>query len=483
MEKTLKEKTTTALIWSFIDKFGQQIIYFVSGIILARKLTPEDYGLVGVLTVFITISTILIGSGYGRALINKPKINQEELDTVFIYYIGIGITIYLILFFCAPLIGQFFKQPLLVPLSRVLFISIIFISFSSIQDVIFSKKLDLKNWAKANFLSLLPASILSIIAVFCGLGVWSLVIQTLMMSFFKLFTYWHYGGFRPSWSFKTQVLKELFPFSSKILLTNFINAIFNNIYPVLIGRIYNTTQLGFYTQASKYQDIPTSLINNTFRSVSSPLLSGVNDDDKRLKRILSKLIKTIAFICFPTMLGLILIAKPMFIVLITEKWLQSVPIFQILCVSGIFLALNYAIQESILAKGHSGELLAVEILKKVILVLLILVTVNHGVIGLAMGLAVSSFCTLILSLLLSGRIVGYSVIDLVKDCFPYCFISLTLCIIAYYLSLPIANNVIFILVCISFLALFYMILCKVFKLEAFEEMFMWLKIKRRGKAN
>lgn len=475
--KTLKEKTTTALIWSFIDKFGQQIIYLVTGIVLARKLSPDDYGLVGILSVFIAISTILIGSGYGRALLNKAEIKQEELNIVFYYYIGIGIIIYILLFFCAPLISLFFKQPSLTLLSRVLFLSIIFISFSSIQDIVMLKKMDLKRWAKANFFSLLPASILAIIAVFNGMGVWALVIQTLFLSLFKVFFYWIYGGWRPTKSFRPQILKELFPFSSKILLTNLINAVFNNIYPIIIGRLYNTSQLGYYTQASKYQDIPAGLINNTFRSVSIPLLSGVNNDNERLKRVLSKIIKTIAFICFPVMLGMILIAKPMFIVLITEKWIQSVPIFKILCVSGVFLAINYVLQESILAKGHSGELLVVEILKKVILVALILVTINHGVIGLAIGWAISSFFTILLSIYLSNKILGYSIFDLIRDCFPYFAVSSVLCVIAYFLSFNIANNFFFLGFCIVFVGLFYVLACKFFKLEAFEEMFKWLKIK------
>jgi len=482
MEKTLKEKTTSALIWSFIDKFGQQIIYLATGIVLGRKLSPDEYGLVGTLTFFIALSTILIGSGYGRALINKAEIKQEELSTVFFYNIGTGVLIYLILFFCAPLISLFFKQPALTDLSRVLFISIIFVSFTNVQDIYLLKKMDLNGMAKANILSLLPACILTAWAAFAGFGVWALVIQTVTMNFLKMIFYWYYAKWHPTLVFKPRILKDMFPFGSKVLLTNLINTVFNNIYFLLIGRIYNMTQLGYYTQANKYQEIPSNLISNTFRSVSTPLLSGLNNDDERLKRVLSKLVKTIALICFPVLLGLILVSKPLFIVLITEKWLPSVPIFRILCVAGIFTVLNYVLQESILAKGKSGNLLLVEILKKVILVALILITLNKGVIGLAIGWAVSAFFTLLLTIFLTNRIVRYSLVDLIKDCYPYFTMSLALCLAAYFMSLTLTNNVVFLIACISFVGVLYTLGCRLFKLEASEEMFGWIakKIAKRN---
>lgn len=477
MEKTLKEKTTSALIWSFIDKFGQQIIFLATGIVLGRKLSPDEYGLVGTLTFFIALSTIIIGSGYGRALINKADIKQEELSTVFFYNIGAGILLYLILFFCAPLISVFFKQPALTNLSRVLFVSILFISLTNVQDIYLLKKMDLNGMAKANILSLLPACIITAWAAFAGFGVWALVIQTVAMNFLKMIFYWYYSKWHPSLVFKLSILKEMFPFGIKVLLTNMINTIFNNIYFLLIGRIYNMTQLGYYTQANKYQEIPSNLISNTFRSVSTPLLSKLNNDNDRLKRVLSKLVKTIALTCFPILLGLILVSKPLFIVLITEKWLPSVPIFRILCVAGIFTVLNYVLQESILAKGKSGELLLVEIMKKVILVVLILITLNKGVLGLAIGWTVSAFLTLLLTIFLTNRIVRYSLVDLIKDCYPYFSLSLALCVTAYFLSLPITNNTVFLFTCISFVGVFYVLGCRLFKLEASEELFSWLEKK------
>lgn len=482
MEKTLKQKTTTALVWSFVDKFGQQILYFATGIILGRKLISSDYGLVGSLMFFSAISIAIVGSGYGRAIINQKRAEQDELQTIFLYNIGTSLLFYLALFFSAPLIASFFHQPELVILSRVLFLSIPLNALSVVQEIVLNLRMDFNGSAKANIFSLIPTSILAAAAAMMGFGVWALVIQTLSLSAFKVLFCWKYGGFRPSGTFRSKVLKDLFPFGSRVMFTNLINAAFNNIYSLVIGRFYNVSQLGFYNFASKYQDIPSGLISNTFRSVSVPLLSQLNEEDDRLHRVLSKLIRTVAFVGFPVMLGVVLIAKPLIIFLVTDKWLASVPIFQILCFSGIFTAFNSVLQESVLAKGRSKAVLYVEILKKVVLVGMILLTIDKGVIGLAVGLVISSFAALILSLLLSGKVVGYTVWNMIKDCSPYFAISSILCVAAHFLTLPIESNLFHLIACIVFVGTLYIGICRLFKFEEMMEMWGWvLKIVRSKK--
>lgn len=477
MEKTLKEKTTSALIWSFIDKFGQQIIYIATGIVLGRILTPDDYGLVGSLTFFTAICTILVGSGYNRALLNKAEITQVELSSLFFYNVGMGLVLYIVLFFCAPYISLFYRQPLLTPLSRVLFLTTVFNSLLIINGALLTKKMDLGSMAKADLFSLFPASFIAILMAVNGFGVWSLVVQTVLFTFLKVITLAYYSKWRPSLTFNNKILKELFPFSSKFMLTNLITTIFNNIYYVLIGRFYNPAQLGYYTQANKYQDIPTGLINNTFRAVSMPILSEINQDKDRLKRVLGKLIRTIAFIGFPVLLGMILIARPLFIVLITEKWLPSVPVFQILCVAGLFVMFSSVLEETILSRGHSGKLLIIEILKKVVLVAIIFVTLNHGLIGLAIGWAASSLFSLSLSIYLTSTIVGYSPLSFMKDSLPYFAISSAFCILAYFISQSITNNYLFIGFCTCFVGFFYLLVCRLCKLDAAMEIFKWVRIK------
>jgi len=475
MEKTLKQKATTALAWSFIDKFGQQILYFATGVILGKKLSESDYGLVASLFFFTAVAVAVIGSGYGRALINQKKATQDELQTVFLYNVGMSLLFYLVLFFAAPLIAKFFGHPELILLSRIYFLSIPINAFYVIQEIVLNMRMDLNGNAKANIYALFPTSILAGVAAFMGLGVWAFVIQVNALAIFKSIFLWKYGGFRIGGKFKKKVLRDLFPFGSRVMFTNLINAAFNNIYSLLIGRFYSIAQLGIFSFASKYQDIPSNLISNTFRGVSVPLLSQLNEDDDRLKRVLGKLIRTVAFVGFPVMMGMVLISKSFFIFLFNEKWLASVPIFQILCFSGILVSFNSVLQEAVLAKGHSKAVLWVEILKKVVLVGLILLTINKGISGLAVGLVLSSLAALVLSLLLSGKMVGYTIWHMIKDCAPYIAISSILCVAAYYLTMPIESSLLKLSSCIFFVGTLYFITSWFLKLEPMMELMGWVQ--------
>jgi O-antigen/teichoic acid export membrane protein len=468
-EKSLKEKATTALIWSFIDKFGQQILYFVTGVVLARKLSVDEYGLVGSLMFFTAVSTAIIGSGYGRALINQKSASQDELQSIFLYNLAVSAAFYVVLFFGAPLIAHFFHQPRLTELSRVLFLILPVNAAYIVQEIYLNIRMDLNKQAKANLFGLIPACLLATLAAMLGWGVWALVIQTLALAFFKMLFYWHYGKFRPGGTFRMEVLKRLLPFGSRVMFTNLINAVFSNIYSVLIGKCYTITQLGFYTQASKYQDIPSSLISNTFKAVSMSLLSQVNEEEERLRRILSKLIRTVSFFAFPLMGGMILIAKPLFVVLITERWLGSVPLFQILCLSGLFTIFNSVLQEAVLSKGRSKAVLYMEIVKKAVLVALILITLQKGVAGLAWGLATSSFIALGFAAILTHRYVRYSILSLLRDCAPYLGITGLLCGLTWFLTRPLENNILILACSVLGVGVLYLVACRLFRLEAMME--------------
>ncbi len=481
MEKTLKEKTTSALIWSFIDKFGQQVIYFGTGIVLGRNLSSEEYGVLGSLLLFIAISTILIGSGFNRALLNRKDVKNEDFNAFFFYSTGLGLALYIILFFASPLIGQFYENPDLVLYSRVIFLSVIFTSLMIVPSTVMTSRINLSGMAKANIFSLIPTSAITIYLAVNGYGVWALIVQNVSFSFFKAIFYNYFAGWKPGLKCNFSILKEMSSFSSKFLITNLITTISNNIYYIIIGKIYNFGQLGFYLNANKYQEIPTTIISQTFKSVSMPILSGINDDMERMKRVMSKMVQTIAFIGMPVMLGMILIAKPFYIILITDYWLPSVPIFQILCVAGMFTIFNSVIEESILSKGKSGALLKLEILKKSILVVTILVTLNMGIKALAIGMAFSWMCSLLLTIIVAKKYIGYSVTNFIKDCIGYFSIALGLCAVAYFINRHIENNYFNVVFSIIFVSVFYFILCRYFKLTAANETFNWIteKISKR----
>ena len=271
MEENLKRKTTKALVWSTADKLGQQLFYLVAGIILARQLSPEDYGKVGVLTIFIALSGILIDSGFSSALIRKKEATQADYSTVFYVNVAISCVLYGLLYAAAPYIAVFFKVPDLIYICRILFLVIPLNALSLIQQTLLLKHFKLFVSARVNLWSLGIASVVAIVMAYGGMGVWSLVAQTLGLSLFRAVFFWVFNDWRPRWIFRMASLREFFGYSSNLVVSGIINNVFNKIYPIIIGKFYGMTQTGYYTQADKYQDIASSLISNIFRSVAFPV--------------------------------------------------------------------------------------------------------------------------------------------------------------------------------------------------------------------
>ncbi|MEG1585482.1 MAG: lipopolysaccharide biosynthesis protein [Bacteroidales bacterium] len=419
----LKHKTVKALAWNFADKFGQQAVYLIAGIVLARILTQADYGLTGMLAIFIALSNVLLDSGFGGSLIKNQHATQQDYNAIFYFNIFISVVLYALLFLCAPLIARFYNEPQLILLARVLFLTIIFNAFNLIQSIILTKKLQFNQMAKINFLALAFSSGVAVVLAIAGYGVWALIAQTLLLSLLKSILLWTLNPWRPSGGFAFAPLKEAFSFSSRMLLSGIINVIFNNIYSVIIGKYFNKIELGYYQQANKFTDIPVSLISNTFRTVALPVFSNVNSDNERLARVLQKTNKSIAFVLFPVIFGLEVIAEPLLIGLIGEKWLSSVPIFRILLLSGIFSVFSLIFNELLVSKGKSRTYLRVELVRKIVLVAAIMATFRLGVNGLAAGWVFYSFTGMLLGGYFACRIISYPFGNFFKSIAPYFLIA------------------------------------------------------------
>ncbi|MEG1380065.1 MAG: lipopolysaccharide biosynthesis protein [Bacteroidales bacterium] len=403
----LKHKTVKALAWSFVDKFGQQIVYLISGVVLARILTQADYGLTGMLAIFIALSNVLLDSGFGSALVKKQDATRDDINAIFYFNVFVSITLYGLLYFSAPLIAHFYEEPQLILLSRVLFLTILFNAFNLIQNTLLTKSLRFNQLAKINFTALLLSSGIAVGMAVKGYGVWALVAQTVLLSLFKSLLLWGFNSWRPSWGFKLEPLKEAFSFSSKMLLSGVINVVFNNIYSVIIGKFFNKVELGYYQQASKFNDIPSTLISNTFRTVALPVFANVNSDNERLGRVLQKTNKSIAFILFPILFGLLVVSEPLLIGLIGEKWLPSVSIFRILLLSGFFTVFSFIFNELLVAKGKSRTYLRVEMARKVFLILAVAGTFHWGVNGLAFGWVLYSLAGMLLGGYFACKVISY----------------------------------------------------------------------------
>ena len=477
----LKTKTTISLFWSFLDKFGEQLIYLVSSIVLMRIVDASEYGLMGTLLIFTVISRLLVDSGFGRALINQKNISETAYSTVFYFNIGLSALLYLLFFAAAPFIADVFHEPRLNPISKVLFLSFVFYSFGLIQQTLLIKKADFRGLTKINIPALLIAAIIAIGMAMKGYGVWALVAQNVIYAFLRTVFLWMQSSWRPVARFSADVLRSFLAFSNKLLLSGFVAAFFNNIYPNIIAFFYphSMSQVGYFSQANKYQDIPFGMISNTFRSVSMLVLSEINHEIERLKRVVSKIMKSIAFLVFPIGLYMILASEPAFHLLFGEKWDAAVPYFKMLTLAGMLTPFTFILNELFIARERADFFLGIEIVKRVGMVLFIFLFFSYGVMGLAISWVAYTAFTLVVSLLLSRKLVRYSLLNFMKDAAPYLLLSLLSAALGYFSTLYVAPNLLFLLISAVVVFGSYWLLCKGLKLEMIKEIESWFSEKKR----
>jgi len=411
----LKSKTIKGVFWSFLEKFGSQFILLISQIVLARILEPRDFGLLGMLAIFIAVSQAFIDSGFDNALIQKKDVNQTDFSTVFFFNISIALALYLILFFAAPAIADFFRVPQLINLTRVVCFILIVNSFGLIQFVKFKIEMNFKAIAQVVVIANLLSSVVGISLALLGFGVWALVGQIIGIYTFRTILFWMKSSWRPSFVFSMKSFKALFNFGSKLLLSGLISQTFENIYMLVIGRMFSATALGFYAQARKFQQVPVATLAQVVGNVTFPAFSKIQDENERLRVGFRKLIKLLVFINFPLMIGLAIIAKPLLVLILGVKWLPSVPYFQLLCIAGMIYTLHASNLNILKVKGRSDLFLYLEIIKKGIVVIAIIVGLNWGIIGLVVGQICTSFISFFINAFYTGKLIGYTIPQQIKD--------------------------------------------------------------------
>ena len=478
----LKTKTTKSLFWNFLDRFGEQAIYLVSSIVLMNIIDPSEYGLMGVLLIFVVISRLLSDSGFGRALLNQKTISDTESSSVFYFNTGLSFLLYFVFFLCAPLIADLFNEPRLISISKVLFLGFVFHSFGLIHQTLLLKKADFRGLTKINIPALLLAVAVAITMAWNGFGVWALVAQSVVYAFLRTTFLWIYSAWRPATQFSVSVIKSLFVFSNKLLLSGFIAAFFNNIYPSIIAIFYPNAmnKVGYFTQANKYQDIPFGVISNTFRMVAMVTLSEINQETERMRGVVNKTMKSIAFLVFPIGLFMILVAEPTFKLLFGDKWLPAVPYFQGLALAGMLTPFTFILNELFIARRRADFFLGVEIVKRIILVLLIILLFQYGIMGLVASWVIYTCITLIISLILSRKLIEYTLFDFLKSTVPYLLIALVSVTIAYVATLHISNNFLFLLICTVIIFGSYWLICKIAKLEMTKEIEKWVAKQQKS---
>lgn len=398
---------------------------------MARILTPEDYGLVGMLAIFIAVSQSLIDSGFSQALIRKQDRSEIDNSTVFYFNIGVGTILYLILFFSAPLIASFYNEPQLVPITRIIGLSLVFNSLVVVQRALLTINLDFKTQAKASFVGVIISGSLGITMAYTGFGVWAIVWQQISNLAVVTVLLWILSRWKPTWAYSWKSFRELFSFGSKLLASGLLDTIFRNLYLIVIGKFFKASDLGYYTRAHQFTDFASSNITGIIQRVTYPVLCTIQNDDARLSDVYRRLLRTSAFIIFPLMTGMAAVAKPMVISFLTEKWLFSAILIQILCFSQMWYPVHAINLNLLQVKGRSDLFLKLEIIKKALTVIVLCITLPMGLIPLCIGTIFSSIIALIINTHYTGKLIHLGFFKQMKDLLPTLLLSLAVGGIVY----------------------------------------------------
>ena len=440
MTESLKNKTVKGVGWSFIDNLSSSGVSFLVGLVLARLLTPSEYGIMAILTIFIAVSNSIVDSGFSNALIRKTDVKRVDYNTVFLFNLVVSGLLYVVLFFAAPAISVFFKEPLLVEVMRVIGWVLVINALAIIPRTLFVKDVDFKTQTKISLIASISSGVVGIGMALAGMGVWSLVGQQLSRQLLNTLFLWIYSTWRPIWEFSLQSFRELFGFGSKLLLSGLLDTVFKEIYSLVIGRCYTSAQLGQYTRASQFNQIFSSNLTTVIQRVSYPVLSSIQDESERLREAYRKVIKSTMLITFACMLGLAAVAKPLLIILIGEKWLPAVNFLQIICFSGMLYPLH-AINLNILqVKGRSDLFLKLEIIKKIIAVGPLILGVLFSIEYMLWGSVFTSLIAYFLNSYYSANLINYPTKDQIKDILPTFLVSVVTAAAMWSLTLLSLSN-------------------------------------------
>lgn len=415
---SLKKQALSSIFWTTLQQFSNQGIAFIVSLILARLLMPAEFGLIAMISVFMAVGRTLIDSGLNQSLIRSSNITQEDLDTVFLFNLIGSVFIYLIVYFTAPLISNFYKQPLLTNIIRVLCLTFIINAFYTIPNTQLTKNLDFKTQMRVTTPSLIIGGIVGIILAYLGFGVWSLVFSTLTQSLAAAIQLWFWSEWKPSWHFNKRIFKTHFKYGYKLTFSALLDTLFNNVYPIVIGKFFAPAQVGFFNRADTLKQLPVTNIGSILNKVTFPLFSKIKDENERLKILYKKLMQLVIFIVAPTILFMSALAEPLFRLLFTEKWLPAVPYFQILCWNGILYPIHSYNLNILKVKGRSDLFLKLEIIKKSMVALLVIVSFQFGIYGLLYGSVIISILGFFINTYYSGKFINYSSWQQIKDIFP-----------------------------------------------------------------
>lgn len=466
-QQVSKNRVISSLIWKFLERGGVQGIQFVLSIVLARLVTPEDYGIIAILLVFIQIATVFIQSGFNTALIQKKE--SDDLDFSSIFYLSLFVAgiLYIILFFASPFVARFYKSESLTQLLRVISLTLFFGAVNSVQNAYVSKTMQFRRFFFSSMGAVIGSGVVGIIMAYKGFGVWALVFQQLVKDFLICIILWFTVKWRPKLIFSFTRVKTLFSFSWKLLVSALLDTVFRNLYSLIVGRIYNKETLGYFNRGYQFPHVIASNLDGSIQSVMLPTLSAHNDDIAEVKRITRRSISMSAFLLMPCMFGLAAVAEPLVKVLLTDKWLPCVPFLQLACISYAIYPIHTANLTGINALGRSDIFLKLEIIKKVVTILNIVITIPLGIYAMAIGQVISAFINSFINAWPNKKLMNYTYLEQWKDLMPSFLCSMLMAVGVWSVHFIPIQSIALLLIQIVVGAGIYILLCKIFKIETF----------------
>ena len=417
-EKQLKEKVAGGVAWSIAEKVGSMLLQMVVSIVVARLLVPEDFGVMAILTFFTALALVMVDSGFSQTLIRKESPSREDYQSVFAFNIGVSVVLYVALVALAPVVARYYELPVIAKIAPVLFLLLPINALCVIQNTIFTREFRFQLLSKANFAASLVAGAVAIAMALAGCGVWSLVGQRVATLAVKTLILWVRSDWRPSSRLSMRPVREMAPFSFRLLTTDLISSVYNNISQMFIGKIYSADTLGFFNQAQKFKDLPLTSAMQSVQSVTYPALSKIGDQREKFAESYRQVLMVVAFMLFPAMIGIAVVAGDLFALLLGEMWIPTVPYLQILCLTGLFQPLAIIAYNILKVKSDGAIILRLEIAKKALMTLLLALTIPHSVKAVAWGLVVMSFCEFAINFIASMRYTSLTLWRAIRTLLP-----------------------------------------------------------------
>ena len=470
MAENLKAQTVRGVWWSFLERYSSQGMSFLITLFMARILTPGEYGLIGMLAIFMALGQVFIDGGFANALIQKDKRTETDYSTVFWINVSIGALSYILLFVSAPAIASFYNQEILEPIIRVYAINLVLTSLAAVNKVKLTIDINFKTQLKISLISALTSGITGIACALKGCGVWAIVAQSNVAAAMTAVLSFVFVRWKPSFVFSKESFRSLFQFGSKLLAAQIISTIYVNLYNLVIGKKYTSAELGLYTKAGLFGQMVSTNLTSAMTRVSFPVLSKVQNDNAQLMDAYRKFMAMVAFIVFPVALGICGMARPLIVSLITDKWIGCVPFIQILIFAYLCDGITIVNLNLLYVKGKSDVVLRLEIIKKTIAVIMLFIAVRYGIKAICLSQVLYAIIALILNTRNTKKLLNYGFLNQIRDLLPYFICSLTVMAIALGLDYMIVNNWIVIGLSIIIGFPFYLLLCYVFRLKALNEM-------------